>query len=160
MTPKPEGPNATDADRIAELEAAVAGLEEELARSRWQLNAAAETRRSTTDELSRVRAELRALNGRRSVRVAVAAANEAGDAYRLARRIPRGVWRRVKAAPRKVRERVYQRNLRATPAAEAALVEALRATLPAATVDHGPLVSIVILNRDGREHLERCLNAL
>jgi len=53
MTPTPEGPNATDADRVAELEAAVARLEEELARSRWQLNAAAETRRSTTDELAR-----------------------------------------------------------------------------------------------------------
>jgi GT2 family glycosyltransferase/glycosyltransferase involved in cell wall biosynthesis len=160
MTPKPEGPDTTDADRIAELEAAVAGLEEELARSRWQLNAAAETRRSTTDELSRVRGELRALNGRTSVRVAVAAADEAGGAYRLARRIRRGVWRRVKAAPRKIRERVQQRNLRATPAAEAALVEALRASLPATTIDHGPLVSIIILNRDGREHLERCLTAL
>ena len=160
MTPTPEGPNATDADRVAELEAAVARLEEELARSRWQLNAAAETRRSTTDELARVRGELRALNGRTSVRIVTTATDDAANAYRLARRIARGVRRRVKAAPRKVRERFHQQNLRATPAAEAALVEALRATLPATTVDHGPLVSIIILNRDGYEHLERCLTAL
>jgi GT2 family glycosyltransferase len=160
MTPTPEGPNATDADRIAELEAAVARLEEELARSRWQLNAAAETRRSTTDELARVRGELRALNGRTSVRLVTAATDDAGDAYRMARRIARGVRRRVKAAPKKVRERFQQHNMRATPAAEAALVEALRATLPPTTVDHGPLVSIIILNRDGFDHLERCLTAL
>ena len=160
MTPNPEGPNATDADRIAELETAVTRLEEELARSRWQLNAAAETRRSTSDELARVRGELRALSGRTSVRVALAAADEAGDVYRTARRIARGVRRRVRSAPRKIRERVQQHNMRATPAAEAALVEALRATLPASTVDHGPLVSIVILNRDGHDHLERCLGAL
>ena len=160
MTPTPEGPNAPDTDRIQELETAVARLEEELARSRWQLNAAAETRRSTSDELARVRGELRALNSRASVRMAVAAANEAGDAYRLARRIPRGLWRRVKTAPRRILERVQQNNMRATPAAEAALTEALRASLPPSAVDHGPLVSIIILNRDGRDHLERCLGAL
>jgi GT2 family glycosyltransferase len=160
VTPTPEGPNATDADRIAELETAVARLEEELARSRWQLNAAAETRRSTSDELARVRGELRALSGRTSVRVVMAAADEASDVYRTARRIARAVRRRVRSAPRRIRERVQQHNMRATPAAEAALVEALRATLPATTVDHGPLVSIIILNRDGHDHLERCLGAL
>lgn len=32
--------------------------------------------------------------------------------------------------------------------------------LPGTAVDHGPLVSIVILNRNGREHLERCLGAV
>ena len=43
---------------------------------------------------------------------------------------------------------------------ERALVERVRAELDPATVTSGPLVSIVILNRDGYAHLDRCLRAL
>ena len=57
-------------------------------------------------------------------------------------------------------DRLGKRDLRATAAAETALVAALRDGLPAATVTGGPLVSIVILNRDGRDHLARCLAAI
>lgn len=37
---------------------------------------------------------------------------------------------------------------------------ALRKGLSPAVLDHGPRVSIIIVNRDGREHLERCLRAV
>ena len=68
--------------------------------------------------------------------------------------------RRLGRVRRWIPEQIRQRDLRASPADESALVAALRAALPASTVERGPLVSIVILNRDGREHLERCLGAI
>src|SRR5207342_3334808 len=49
---------------------------------------------------------------------------------------------------------------RRTRAGERDLAAAIRRDLPPATIDHGPLVSVVILNRDGRALLERCLAAL
>jgi GT2 family glycosyltransferase len=44
--------------------------------------------------------------------------------------------------------------------AEGALAERIRRDRPADAPEFGPLVSIVILNRDGRDHLERCLRSL
>ena len=52
------------------------------------------------------------------------------------------------------------RTLRATEGAEEALAAALLKALPGTRFVDGPLVPIVILNRDGREHLARCLGAL
>ena len=73
------------------------------------------------------------------------------------RRVVSGVRRRLGRVRRWIPEQRRQRELRASPADEAALIAAVRAASPASTLERGPLVSIVILNRDGREHLERCL---
>ena len=78
----------------------------------------------------------------------------------MVRRIGGSVLRRVRSVRRRVAERARQRGLRASPKAEQALVRELRTGLPGTALDHGPLVSIVILNRDGRGHLERCLGAI
>ena len=72
------------------------------------------------------------------------------------RRIPRLPRRAV----RSIRRRLGQRRLRASPAAEQALIAALSTDPSLSTPERGPLVSIVILNRNGREHLERCLTAV
>ncbi|HEY8637257.1 MAG TPA: glycosyltransferase [Candidatus Limnocylindrales bacterium] len=61
---------------------------------------------------------------------------------------------------RSLRRRLHQRRLRASPEAERALIAALSTDPGLSIPDRGPLVSIVILNRDGREHLERCLGAV
>jgi GT2 family glycosyltransferase len=153
-------PASDEARQIATLEATVERLERELAHNRALLTETAETRRSNAAELDRVRAELRALNGRRSVKVAIATGNEARLVYRTVRRIGGALRRRVRSVRRRLTAARQERGRRATPAAEEALVAALRASLPGTAVVSGPLVSIVILNRDGREHLERCLTAL
>ncbi len=41
-----------------------------------------------------------------------------------------------------------------------ALIATLRENVSSPAPDRGPVVSIVILNRDGRDHLERCLSAV
>jgi GT2 family glycosyltransferase/glycosyltransferase involved in cell wall biosynthesis len=153
-------PASDEAQQIATLEATVERLERELAQNRALLTETAETRRSNAAELDRTRAELRALKGRRSVKVAIATGNEARHVYRIGRRIGGALRRRVRSLRRRLTAVRRDRGRRATPAAEEALVAALRASLPGTAVVHGPLVSIVILNRDGREHLERCLGAL
>jgi GT2 family glycosyltransferase len=80
-----------------------------------------------------------------------------GQIYGAVRRIGGSVRRLVRPVRRRIKERARQRSLRATPKAEQALVEELLGSLPGTAVDHGLLVSIIILNRNGREHLERCL---
>src|SRR4051794_5351634 len=72
-----------------------------------------------------------------------------------------GVTRRgMRSVRRRLADVAHRRRLGATQRDERALARALIAALPATAVDHGPLVSIVILNRDGRDHLERCLRGL
>ncbi|MFL5675950.1 MAG: glycosyltransferase family 2 protein [Chloroflexota bacterium] len=72
-----------------------------------------------------------------------------------------GVTRRgMRSVRRRLADVAHRRRLRATQRDERALARALIAALPGTAVDHGPLVSIVILNRDGRDHLERCLRGL
>jgi GT2 family glycosyltransferase len=83
-----------------------------------------------------------------------------GKAYSVVRRVGRSVRRRVRTVRGELTERARRRSLRASPRAEKALVKAVLESLPGTIIDHGPLVSIVILNRDGRAHLERCLGAV
>ena len=149
-----------DAERIAVLEATVERLQEELARDRGLLAETTETRRTNALELDRLRRELRELRSRRSVRVAMTGSNGVRRVYQAVRRVGGAGRRRIGSARRRIKQFVRGRRLRATPAAEEALVAALRASLPGTAVDHGPLVSVVILNRDGGQHLERCLGAL
>ena len=115
------------------------------------LRRTAATNRSNAAELDRVRRELRALKRRRSVRYALALSARSARLASLARRVGPGIRRRVRRIRRRMIDRLRQRDLRATAAAETALVATLREGLPAATVTGGPLVSIVILNRDGRD---------
>jgi GT2 family glycosyltransferase len=160
MARSQRGDVSGDAERIALLEATVERLQQELAQNRDLLAETSETRRTNAAELDRVRRELRTLRARRSVRVATTAADDVSRIYRAVRRLGVAGRRRVGSTRRRIDQYVRGRRLRATPAAEEALVAALRASLPGTAVDHGPLVSIVILNRDGGQHLERCLGAL
>ncbi len=153
-------PPTPDAERIAELQATVERLERELARSRELRREAGATRKSQTDELKRIKREQASLQKRRSVRLALAASTAAkpfAAAVRAAAATSRRVARSIR---RRLRVRGQKRGRRAPPEAERELIAAIRRDLPPAALDRGPLVSIVILNRDGRTHLERCLRAL
>ena len=114
------------------------------------------TARKRSEELDRLRRELAALRRRRSVKVALAATaslRRAAVSLRTTAHLPR-------RAARSIRGRLRQRRLRASPEAEQALIAALSTDPGPSTPERGPLVSIVILNRNGREHLERCLAAV
>ncbi len=145
-----------DAHRLAELQDQIDVLERDMARNRVWIRQAATSRRELRDELVRTRGELQALRTRRSVRVALELATVARRAVRTTRRLIHAPRRIV----RSIRRYRRQRHLRASPAQELALVAALRDGLAPAPLDHGPLVSIIILNRDGHEHLQRCLAAV
>ena len=149
-----------DAAVVAALQRTIDRLEEELTIGRALLHEVSATRRATAIELDRVRRDLRAIKRRRSVRYALALSRREDRVVTLVRRIAAGVRRRLGRVRRWIPEQVRQRGLRASPAAEAAFVSAVRDALPPSTVNGGTLVSIVILNRDGREHLGRCLGAL
>ncbi|MEP6637822.1 MAG: glycosyltransferase [Chloroflexota bacterium] len=146
----------SDTDWLAELQDRIDLLEREASRSRASIREAAATRRELREELSLTRADLSALRARRSVRIATEAASVVRRAVRAARRLVRGPGR----IDRSIRRSWQQRRLRVSPAEERMLVASLRQGLAPATVTRGPLVSIIILNRDGREHLERCLRAV
>ena len=157
----PAGPPTSDHDaRIAALQERIERLEQELALGRDLLREAAATRRSNAVQLDQARQALRKLKRRRSVRYGLSASEMGRRIVALVRRIASGVRRRMGRVRRWIPERARQRGRRASPAAEVALVAALRDALPTPALDRGPLVSIVILNRNGRDHLERCLGAL
>ena len=151
---------SADGARVSELEATVDGLERELARSRTHERETAAIARANESELRRVRRELDSLRRRRSVRLATWGLSRLRATRNTVRALAGRPRRAIRRVRRRVDERIRQRGLRASPAAEAALVAALRANLSPATVRGGRLISIVILNRDGRQHLERCLRAL
>ncbi len=153
-------PTPDDSEGDAAPREVIERLESELALLQARYDRTAATNRSNAAELDRVRRELRALKRRRSVRYALALSARSARLASLARRVGPGIGRRVRRIRRRMIDRLRQRDLRATAAAETALVATLREGLPAATVTGGPLVSIVILNRDGRTHLARCLAAL
>ena len=117
------------------------------------------TARKRSEELERLGRELAALRRRRSVRLALAATARLRGLRGLAR-LARDVSRLPRRGLSSVRRRLRQRGLRASPEAERALIAALSTDPGPSTPKHGPLVSIVILNRNGREHLERCLGAV
>jgi hypothetical protein len=72
----------------------------------------------------------------------------------------RAVRRRILSTRPRLGGGARDHGLRATTAQEEALIAALVNGSPRTSVDEGPLVSVVILNRDGKEHLSRCLGAL
>jgi O-antigen biosynthesis protein len=154
----PDQPDPSDdAGLVTGLQTRLEALEQEVARGREAVREAAATNRAQAAELRRLNKEVGALRARRSVRLALATSDGVRSVTTAARKVARRVRGVVRAVRRRIRERLGQRGKRASPASEAALAAALRERLAPATVVRGPLVSIVILNRDGREHLERCL---
>ena len=153
-------PTPSDAGRIAELEETIEELRRELAEDRERLREAAAANRAQAVELRRMRSGYDRLRGRRSVRLVVGASVRARS---VAETIPALVMK-PRLAARAVRRGLLdwfrQRGLRASSASEQGLGDAIRRETPPASLVDGPLVSIVILNRDGLAHLERCLNAV
>ena len=155
-----------DSDRIAELEAQVERLERDLAQSQELRRHAVAARDVQTAKLLKTREQLANLRGRRAVRVSLRFADRSGRLIGGIRKLlatPRRAVRIVRRRIRSIRPRIggaRVHGLRATKGAEEALVAALVTGSRGTSVVDGPLVSIVILNRDGREHLARCLGAL
>ena len=156
-----------DRERIAQLEAQVARLERDLAQSQELRRDAVAARAVQAAKLKKSRDQLDRLRRRRAVRISLALSKRSPHVVGTIRRLLGTPRRAVRSARRRLRSTRQQlgdgarpQALRATPAAEAALTAALREGLPGTTTDTGPLVSIVILNRDGREHLGRCLAAV
>ncbi len=156
-----------DSERLAELEAQVERLKRDLAQSQELRRHAAAAADVQTAKLRHARKQLADLRRRRAVRISLKAADRAGGVVDGIRKLLRGPRRAVGAARRRIRSprlpiggdaRVH--SLRATKEAEEALISALVTGVPGTSADEGPLVSIVILNRDGREHLSRCLGGL
>lgn len=157
MGPSGQPPTPSEAERIAELERSVEALQRELAQDRERLREASAANRERAAELRQMRSGYDRLRGRRSVRLVVGVSVRARS---IAETIPT-LAMRPRLAARAVRRRLLEwfrmRGLRASLESEQALAAAIRRDSPPAAVTEGPLVSIVILNRDGLAHLERCL---
>ncbi len=123
-----------------------------------ELRAMAATLKTTQRELGQARAALRALEARRSVRLAVRTA----DIARRIIRTPGVAVRAVLNLTRSTQSPVVKADLRrpATVVDEARLVDQIRRNVAGSGRTTGPLVSIVMLNRDGADHLRRVLPAL
>ena len=150
-----------DRERIAELEAKVERLERDLAQSQVLRRQAVEARDAQIAKQRRTREQLDVLRGRRAVRTALQLSATARRILDPMRELVAGPRRAIRSMRRRGGGTAgTRRSGQATIAAEQALAAAILRDLTPALVDHGPLVSIVILNRDGRDHLERCLRAL
>jgi GT2 family glycosyltransferase len=142
----PDGdPDAEEARRLVELQRSLgrraaeeaAALEREL--------------RETRVLLRETRNRLRALEGRRSVRLAI----EVGDRLRVIRRRVRQA-----ASGRAAGGRGGAARPGASAGDERALMERLRPQIGGPAPATGERVSMIMLNRDGEAHLRRCLPAL
>lgn len=151
---------SSDAERIKELEARIEELERDLAYNRELTREVIATSNAQAADLTRVRGEFRRLSRRRPVRLVVVMATRARRLTSTVRELARVSRRAATSIQRPIRERVRLRRLRASPVAEQALVASIRADPTPPAVDHGPLVSIVIVARGGRAHIERCLRGL
>ncbi|MEP6637821.1 MAG: glycosyltransferase [Chloroflexota bacterium] len=150
----------SDDDRIAELEARIARLERDLAESRDLRREAVAARDAQTARLTRARERLDGLRRRRAVRAALAISDRSRPAVAAVRILVAGPRRIARSIRRRIRGKGGPRPKRASEEAERDLAKAIRSGLTRAALDGGPLVSIVILNRDGRRHLLRCLGAV
>lgn len=155
-----------EAGRSAEAAAQeAASLRQETASARQETAFARQEAASGRQDAAAARQELDRLRSRRSVRLALKLARKAMpvyDAYFLLRRERhrglRGAWRHV---ARRAKAAVTRpASLRGTPDQQEMLRAAIVAGLPAAPRTTGPLVSVLILNRSGEQHLRRCLPGL
>ena len=131
---------------VPELEERIRGLTEDL--------------RATRVELHRVSRELTLLQMRRSVRAALKASDALRPVVQWGRRGKQAA-RSVGAALRPSRIATQERvRLRASAAEEQALRKRFAEVLVPAPLTSGPLVSVVVLTRDGIDHLRRLMPAL
>jgi O-antigen biosynthesis protein len=159
MSP-PEEPSIPDeAARMIDLQARVNRLEQELADTRELVREVVAASNTQFAEASRARSELRVLERRRTVRLALAISRRSQPFARVCRALGRAPRRAVRSARGQIRERLRRRRLRASTKSEHEVVAALRQALAPAAVDHGDLVSIVVVDR-GDGHLDRCLRAV
>ncbi len=103
--------------------------------------------------LERSRRDLHRLRGRRSVRIALRTSTAFGPLFRVVRE-----WRNRRASGVDAPE--VEPSARQREKTAAARLASLRAARSRPGRSNGPLVSIIIPTRDGREHLERLFPAL
>lgn len=148
--PAPTGP--------AEIEALRRAVELQRGLARRAAHQAAEAERALITaraELRGTRARLEALEAKRAVRLALGVKRTIRAIASRARPLGRNrLGRRPQVRP------ADGQQLQATAAEEARMLERLSATASTTAIASGPLVSIVMLNRNGVHHLERCLPAL
>ncbi len=160
LVPTKGDPGRPTAKRIANLEARSHDLEAELERRGDLLREAVATTKVQTRELRQVRRELDALRRRRSVRLAVAVADRVRPVavrIRAARHVADGGLAGLRD---RARERRIRRSRRVSPAASVALGAAIRAEPWPRPPTAGPLVSVIVLNRNGGRMLDACLDGL
>jgi GT2 family glycosyltransferase/spore maturation protein CgeB len=171
MTEPDAGPPADDlAARIEELEAELASLRDRIRLDRRQAERETHLRveriRTLSTELREVRKELTLerrrladLRRRRAVRIATGMADRFRPGFR-ALRAARDAIRRVTSRGASGDSSEPGRVLRATSAQETALRQNLARALARPGPTNGPLVSIIVVTRDGAGHLRRLLPAL
>jgi len=111
----------------------------------------------TNRQLQKTNRQLSRLRGRRSVRLVLAVASLARPLFRLVRRIRRGRPAKPPAGTTAPPTNARRATPRRSPTA---VVKAIRALRPDRHATEGPLVSILILTRNGAHHLERLLPKL
>ena len=144
----------------ARLEARIARLEAELARRSAELRDARSASKDQGRELERLSRELGRLRGRRSVRLAVGVSNRVRRAIVAGGTVAAALSKRSAGLRADLDEARQGRRQRATAAEERDLARAIAADLPAPSARRGRLVTIVVLNRNGKAHLARCLAGL
>jgi GT2 family glycosyltransferase/spore maturation protein CgeB len=143
-------------DLHGELHEARAAGERALAEAKDQLARRTAERDSARRQILRAQRELDRLRGRRSVRLALAAAEPLRPVFRQVRALKRGAA--TPSAP--ATEAPRPPRVPASEDAARQMHDRLRASTPAAERTSGPLVSLLVLNRDGEHHLRRLLPAL
>jgi GT2 family glycosyltransferase len=155
MSPVTDAPQPGPPPDKREVDELRHALDRERAIARREARNAEHELRETRAELRATRQSLAGISRRRSVRFIVAVVDRARAGLRRVEAL------RSRFDPRTgLAARSEQRSMVASQADADAFVARLRARpLPAARTS-GPLVSIVMLNRDGAAHLRRCLPAL
>lgn len=138
---------ALRAARIKDLSEQLRTANRELARKTRDLE-------RTQEQLRRTKRDLARLRNRRVVRAGLVVTSYVRAGWGAVKRFRA----RRQSGVSEPRSRTHR--LRATGAAEVALRNRLLATSPSNTLTHGPLVSIVVVTRDGVDHLRRLVPAL
>jgi O-antigen biosynthesis protein len=158
----PADPGADD--EPAALRRRMAHLEEELQAANATIRRLTTLSQETASELADARRQLGFIQRNPVLRRGVELARRGRRAVRAARRrivdVPALPMRLAGAVVRRLRRWRQEEALRATPEAEQRLATAIRDLDPGSPVTGGPLVSIVMLNRDGLRHLRRIMPAL
>lgn len=160
MTPRhgartPKAADLTQEDEVRRRAAAEISLRAE------RIRILSEELRLAKRQAETAERELATLRRRRAVRIALAVAERARPAVGIARRLRSGVrdiLARVPGAPST--ERQERKRIRVSVAEDADFQARLRAALVPSPITTGPLVSVIVVNRDGIVHLRRLLPSL